>query len=124
MVAKLLPLAVGAAKLGGHLLATRAAEAQETHLDSVLTPPLTGPTPEGGGGRRGEEEGLSCSPSKAAVQARLAGKPQLAPVSLTGTPPGAVVQEACGIWVLVVVWLGGVTLTIIYILSHPSVKVM
>ena len=74
--------------------------------------------------RRGEEEGLSCSPSKAAVQARLAGKPQLAPVSFSGTPPGAVVQEACGIWVLVVVWLGGVTLTIIYILSHPSVKVM
>ena len=54
-VAKLLPLAVGAAKLGGHLLATRAAEAQETHLDSVLTPPLAGPAPQGGGGRRGEE---------------------------------------------------------------------
>ena len=47
-VAKLLPLAVGAAKLGGHLLATRAAEAQQTHLDSVLTPPLAGPAPQVG----------------------------------------------------------------------------
>ena len=46
------------------------------------------------------------------------------PECLKGTPPGAVVQEACHIWVLVIVWLCGATLTIMYILSHPSVKVM
>ena len=46
------------------------------------------------------------------------------PKCLKGTPSGAVVQEACHIWVLVIVWLSGVTLIIIYILSHPSVKVM
>ena len=46
------------------------------------------------------------------------------PKCLKGTPSGAVVQETCHIWVLVIVWLSGVTLIIIYILSHPSVKVM
>ena len=123
MVAKLLPLAVGAAKLDGHLLATRAAEAQQTHLDSVLTPPLAGPAPQGGGGRRGEEEDLVAHPaSRPYWHAGPGGRSS--PKCLKGTPPGAVVQEACHIWVLVIVWLSGVTLVIIYILSHPLVKVM
>ena len=46
------------------------------------------------------------------------------PECLKSTPTGAVALEAGHIWVLVIVWLLGVTLTIIYILSHPSVKVM
>ena len=46
------------------------------------------------------------------------------PECLKSTPRGAVALEAGHIWVLVIVWLLGVTLTIIYILSHPSVKVM
>ena len=123
MVAKLLPLAVGAAKLGGHLLATRAAEAQQTHLDSVLTPPLAGPAPQGGGGRRGEEEDLVAHPASRPYRHARPGS-RSSPECLKGTPPGAVVQEACHIWVLVIVWLCGATLTIMYILSHPSVKVM
>ena len=123
MVAKLLPLAVGAAKLGGHLLATRAAEEQQTHLDSVLTPPLAGPAPQGGGGRRGEEEDLVAHPASRPYRHARPGS-RSSPECLKGTPPGAVVQEACHIWVLVIVWLCGATLTIMYILSHPSVKVM
>ena len=124
MVAKLLPLAVGAAKLGGDYLATRAAEAQQAHLDSVLTPPLAGPTPEGEGGRRGREGGLSRDPSKAAVQARLAREPLLDPVSPPGIPSGSVVLDTCAVWVLMVIFASGITVTIIYILSHPSIKVM
>ena len=46
------------------------------------------------------------------------------PKCQSGTSSRAVVRETCHIWVLVIVWLSGVTLIIIYILSHPTVKVM
>ena len=122
-VAKLRPLAVEAAKLGGHLLATRAAEAQQTHLDSVLTPPLAGPAPQGGGGEEGGGGGLDAHPtSRPYWHAGPGGRSS--PKCQSGTSPRAVVQETCHIWVLVIVWLSGVTLIIIYILSHPSVRVM
>ena len=122
-VARLLPLAVEAAKLGGHLLATRAAEAQQTHLDSVLTPSLAGPAPQGGGGEEGGGGGLDAHPtSRPYWHAGPGGRSS--PKCQSGTSSRAVVRETCHIWVLVIVWLSGVTLIIIYILSHPTVKVM
>ena len=122
-VARLLPLAVEAAKLGGHLLATRAAEAQQTHLDSVLTPSLAGPAPQGGGGEEGGGGGLDAHPTSRPYWHGGPGG-RSSPKCQSGTPSRAVVRETCHIWVLVIVWLSGVTLIIIYILSHPTVKVM
>ena len=122
-VARLLPLAVEAAKLGGHLLATRAAEAQQTHLDSVLTPSLAGPAPQGGGGEEGGGGGLVAHPTSRPYGHGGPGG-HSSPKCQSGTPSRAVVRQTCHIWVLVIVWLSGVTLVIIYILSHPTVKVM
>ena len=122
-VARLLPLAVEAAKLGGHLLATRAAEAQQTHLDSVLTPSLAGPAPQGGGGEEGGGGGLDAHPTSRPYWHGGPGG-RSSPKCQSGTSSRAVVRETCHIWVLVIVWLSGVTLIIIYILSHPTVKVM
>ena len=67
---------------------------------------------------------ISCDSSKAAVQARLTREPQLDPVSPPGIPPGSVLLDTCAAWLLVVALAGGITMAIIYVLSHPTVKVM